>query len=285
MNALISGINSYLGNASLLHLPQENFQVFGIVRDVNFILKKINKPIQAQLFNFDLINFSDSSSVVNVPNCHIGIYFSHPTELNDLIVTNYQIMLLRNFIKIMRKNNCNRILYVGRLYDSKYLGLIEKLFKELQVDFTIILKDIALHAGSIIDDFTHEIRRKKIICLYKPLQKILVRPILLEDLMRFIRSTDWSNTFINQYVEFGGDTQMDIAEIIQSIPKSPFDKSKNIIIPIASRFFSKLCNSMLSRFDKDPLKNLIHQIEESKLMNQPSWNKIYNYSHPRLGEF
>ena len=260
MNVITCGLNSYLGKASLHYLYDVNFQTHGIVRDQNLLISKLKIPTQTQLYNFDIVRYTPHSINLSLSACKLAIYFTQTPELNDIVGANYELLSIRNFIQFSKRNNCNRIIYVGTIYDRKFLSEIEKLFIEFEVNFTIILKDVAIGEGTSFNDFMDKMLKNKIIFLYKPQKNVSFSPIHLEDFMNWIKSVDWNSNYSNEYVEYTGANRMEIEQVMNLYQDNLSAHKKHKIIPIANKRIAKIFNKYFSGVSYDQYAEYISEI-------------------------
>src|SRR5690606_38320846 len=108
-----------------------------------------------------------------------------------------------NFIQLSKNNNCTRIVYFGRVYDKNIIIYIQQLFEKEGIRYTIVLKDVAIGNGSAFDRFMQQMMTNKLIFLYKPIEKVILRPVYLSDFIQWVKQVDWQHDFINEYLEFG----------------------------------------------------------------------------------
>lgn len=264
MNALVCGLNSYLGRASLLYLQDELFQVHGIVRDSTLIHSKIQGPIRATLYDVDIIRYNPENINVYIPDCQLAFYFTQTPELIDDISSHYEILSLRNYILFSQKNNCNRIIYIGTIYNRKHLTAIEKLFNELQVQYTIVIKDVAIGNHTSFEDFMQKMLKNKLIYLYKPAKNILLRPTTLKDLMEWLRTTDWKTNYIDSYVEFGGQKAIELEQIMKYYEEKLSPHTKHFTLPINNKKLSISLNKYISNVPYAQYAEFIAELSSRK---------------------
>lgn len=279
MNILVCGLNSYLGKSSLLYLQDDNTVVHGIVRDVNLLTKKIKTPIHAQLHNLDMIRYNPDNVSFTLPACEVAFYFTQSPELYDEIGANYELLSIRNFIQFSQRNLCNRIVYIGTIYDRKYLQAIEKLFQEFNVNYTIILKDIAIGEGTSFEDFMLKMLNRRFIYLYKPNKKIEVSPIKLQDLMNWLRTTDWSVQYLNSNIEFKGNQTYELEELMHLYEEKYGKNKRHTIVPIHNKPLVKWCNRYLSGIPYDQYAEYIAELCEREELNTLSWDSVVSPFH------
>jgi hypothetical protein len=260
MNVITCGLNSYLGKASLHYLSDVNFHTHGIVRDQNLLISKLKRPTQTQLYNFDIVRYTPHSINLSIPKCELAIYFTQTPQLNDIVGANYELLSIRNFIQFAKNNECNRIIYVGTLYDRKFLSEIERLFIELEVNFTIILKDVAIGEGTSFNDFMDKMLQNRIIFLYKPQKIISFNPIHLQDLMNWIKNVNWASNYSNEYIEYIGSTRMEIEQVMNLYQANLSHKKKHKIIRITNKRIAKICNKYFSGISYDQYAEYINEI-------------------------
>lgn len=274
MNILVCGLNSYLGKSSLIYLQDDHNLVHGIVRDANLLTKKIKGKVNAQLHNLDVIRYNPDKVTFTLPQCEVAFYFTQSSELYDPVGANYELLSLRNFIQFSQRNACNRIVYIGTIYDRKYLRAVEKLFKETEVNYTIVLKDIAIGQGTSFEEFMRKMLQRRFIYLYKPHKKIQVNPVKLPDLMDWLRKTDWSVQYINTNIEFSGNQTYELEELILLCEEKYGNNKRHTIVPIHNKPLVKWCNKYLSGIPYDQYAQYIVELCEREDLDNFKWKKV-----------
>lgn len=262
MNVIVCGLNSYLGRACLQYLASDDFHIYGIVRDQTLLKNKLNFTTTAKLYNFDIVRYQPSGLNLQLPPADFAMYFTQTPELNDVVGANYELLSIRNFIQFCQKNNCRRILYAGTLYDRKHIHAIEKLFQEFNIQYTIVLKDVAIGPGTAFEDFMVKMLNHKLIYLYKPINKIMLHPITLKDLMEWWRTVDWKVNYINEVVAYRGPNHVEIEEVMHFYQEKHSKNKKHTIIPIANRYVARLLNKYLSGVSYDQYIEYLNEITD-----------------------
>lgn len=274
MNILVCGLNSYLGISSLIYLQDDNNLVHGLVRDADLLTKKINGTLNAQLHNLDIVRYNPDRINFSLPPCEVAFYFTQSPELFDSIGAHYELLSLRNFVQFSKQNACNRIVYIATIYDRSYLNAVEKIFKETEVNYTIVLKDIAVGPGTLFEEFMKKMLRKRLIYLYKPHKKIEVCPVKLPDLMDWLRKTDWSSQYMNAKIEFTGQRSYELEELILLYEEKYGNNKKHAIVPIHNKPLLKWCNKYLSGIPYDQYAQYIAEICEREDLDSMQWKKV-----------
>lgn len=284
METLVSGLNSYLGSACMSFMPDNVNHVHGLVRDEQLFRKKITLPVTATISSMDLIRMGVNFETFTIPNLDLAIYFTQIPDLDDEIAIQYELLSLRNFIHLSQRNNCNRILYVGRLYDKRNATEIENLFHDFGVSFTILLKDIAIGKGTSFDRFMSKILQHKYVYLFRPKADIRFSPVLLKDVFEWIKMINWKTDFINQYVEFGGPEVMDFTTVFYKYAKKRFPDLKYKIISIKNKKIAQWCNRYLYGINYDIYTDYISQ---SSLPHHPDnsiWQNKIDFKFTAIDE-
>lgn len=284
INLLLCGLNSYLGRAALLHLPDNEYRVFGVVRDIELLKGKVKEDINASVFSVDLIKKGEAFDCFHVGDLSLSIYFAQIPDQQDTIGIQYELLSLRNFVFLSQRDGCNRIIYVGRSYDKRYIKAVEELFLELNVDYTILLKDLAIGKGTLLDQFMDKVLKHRLIYLYSSLSTFQFRPILLKDLFSFIKNINWQNSFVRQYVEFGGDRLMDIRELIQLYIKTRGLPADYKLLLIKNKKLATWLNKVLYGIDPEVYKEYIREVSEARVADNTIWQQQFEFAYLPIEE-
>ena len=284
MNVIVCGLNSYLGNASLKYLPNDNFNVYGIVRDQEIVLNKLIIKTKAKLFNLDLIRDNTRLMNIQLPPCGVSFYFTQTPELNDIVGANYELLSIRNFIAFSKSQNCNRIVYVGTIYDRKHLKAIENLFIEYNIVYTIVLKDVAIGEETSFEEFMNKMLKNRFIFIYKPTKNIIFNPIRMMDLMQWLRQVNWDTTYLNQFVQYSGKQTIELEKIMELYQKKYSHQIKYRHIPLKNRHMAKVLNKYFSGIPYDQYIAYINEITDRSDIKDISFVKQTSTNHTDLIE-
>ena len=284
MVALIIGLNTYFGREGVKFLQDEDFNIIGLTRDAALLEKKLGIIEGAKLYSIDICQVGNKREELQLPHIDISFYFSQIPDLNDEIGINYELLSLHNFIQLSKRNNVRRIVYFGKRYEQKYLAKILDLFKASDVDFTLVLKDIALGEGTSFDGFINDLLKNRKIYLYKPKKKIYVRPVVLKDVYRWIRSVDWQKQYINQVIEFGGENVYEIEDIIKRYIQRKGIYSDYKIVPLRNATMAKYINMAFHNLDIELYSEYIRQGSSTPMHDNSSWKQTTQFAFTPLEE-
>lgn len=285
MNVMVFALNSYLGKACLEYLPSEDFTIHGIVRDQNLLRSKLLQETKAHLYNLDIFKFDFYSSNLTFPPCDVAFYFTQTPDLYDLLSLRYELLSLRNYIQLAKFNNCNRIVYVGAIYDRKHLRSIEKLFEEFNIQFTIILKNVAVGKGTSFEDFMQKMLKNKFIYLYKPAKSIKLKPITLKDFMGWLKIVDWKTQYIDQYVEYCGAESMELEKVMEMYQEKYSTNKKHLVVPLSNKYLAQFCNKYLSGVSYEQYIEYIVETLDRSDIEQIPFITCSSPSHTILEEY
>ena len=269
MNLLLCGLNSYLGRSALSCLPDDEHRVFGLIRDVDLLKRNLDNNVNATIFSIDLIRKGKTFDDFHTEGLDLSIYFSQIPNQRDQLGVQYELLSLRNFIFLSQRDGCNRIVYVGGTHDQTYLGAVEALFEEMEVEYTILLKGLAVGKGSSFDRFMDEVLKNRLIYLYARLGRIKFKPIILSDFFSFIKQVNWQNNFINQCIEFGGERLMSVNELIRWYIKMRGDQMNYKVFAIPSKRLSIWLNKLLYGIDGEVYNDYLLAIMEGQGAGNP----------------
>ncbi|MBL1408614.1 hypothetical protein [Sphingobacterium faecale] len=277
-NLLLCGLNSYLGRAGLANMPGNGYKVFGIVRDVNLLKGKMDGDVNASLFSIDLIKKGKAFEDFHIEDLDLSVYFAQIPNQKDKLGVQYELVSLRNFICLSKRNGCNRIIYVGRTYDKSYLDAVESLFIEVGVNYTILLKDLAVGPGSSFEGLMNEVLQNKSIYICHRLARIKFKPIILSDLFAFIKKVDWQSTFINQRIEFGGERLMSVNELIHWNIKKFGKHIKYNVFSLPSRTLSIWLNKILYGIEVEVYNDYLLGIMGAQETDNSVWREQVDFT-------
>lgn len=235
MDVLISGLNNYVGRRSLSLFADENFRVFAITRNLRLFEERIFEPLHATVYEGDLIK-GEGSFPLNGLELKTGIYFTQVPTLNDVVNLKLEIISLRNFIHILKKNSCQRIVYIARLMDKMCIDPVLALLRELRVEYTIVLKNCVIGHDSLVDRVIKNIANRKIIFYSKFYATHALQPLGARDFFRWLKSMLKVPAFRNRVVELGGPKPMSLADIFNTYKALKLVQKGQIIVDLPKWF-------------------------------------------------
>ncbi|NQD69603.1 hypothetical protein HP439_02565 [Sphingobacterium shayense] len=235
MDVLISGLNNYVGRRSLSLFADENFRVFAITRNLKLFEKRMFEPLHATVYEGDLIK-GEGSFPLSGLELKTGIYFTQVPTLNDVVNLKLEIISLRNFIHILKKNSCQRIVYIARLMDKMCIDPVLALLRELRVEYTIVLKNCVIGHDSLVDRVIKNIANRKIIFYSKFYATHALQPLGARDFFRWLKSMLKVPAFRNRVVELGGPKPMSLADIFNTYKALKLVQKGQIIIDLPKWF-------------------------------------------------
>jgi len=282
MEVLVSGLNSYLGRASISYLQGDGYNVHGLSRDIGLLSYKIKVPVTAHIATVDLIKRGQAYESFNLTGLDLSFYFTQIPDLEDKIAIQYELLSLRHFILLSQRNGCNRVIYVGRTYDKHCLQDIKALFKELDVVYTIVLKDVAVGQGTSFDHFVNTMMTNRYVFLFNPKKKIKFCPFVLEDIFRWIKKIPWNEAFRNEEIEFGGEQIIELEELLQACIEA--QKNGNTykdcrVVSVPSKTLAQILNKSMYGIPYDSYSEYILKAARGKLADNSKWQSLFPFDY------
>lgn len=220
MEVLISGLNSYLGRRAVGHLDREDFHVHGIVRDLRLFKSRLFEEPTARLDKVDLLRKGVEYESFRVEqDVGLSIYISHVPTLGEMVNLNLELITLKNFIALVKANRCSRLIYIARLMDKPFLNQIESVLRSSGMNYTIILKNLAIGKGSVLDKYMHQLINGRYLAYDPQFARVEFSPISALDLLRWIYNVNWDKEFHGQTIEIGGPTRITVQEMFRLYKK------------------------------------------------------------------
>lgn len=282
MEVLLSGLNTYLGRRAMGNLAQENFNVHGIVRDINLFNSTMIEKSTAVVEEVDLLRKGDKFEHFEIKNgLELAIFITHIPSLGEYVNLNLEIITLKNFIQLIRRNNCQRIIYIARLIDKPFIHHIEKVLESSGLTFTLVLKNLAIGKGSVLDKYMHQLINGKFLAYNKSFADIKFNPISALDLLRWIYNVDWNKNFKNALIEIGGPQTITIQEMFRLYKKTLYPQAsvKSFKIPglIIRLFFKNIYH--IQKEDQGEFQRLM---KKEYPIDNSTWKKIMVFSFTPL---
>jgi len=264
MEVLINGLNTYLGGRAASHLQEDDFNVHGIVRNLNVFNTRLREPLHAQLHEVDLIRLGPSFHELFIKSLDVAYYFTQVHDFSDKFTLNLEILSLKNYIELIKRNNCRRLIFIARLMDRKYIAQIERVLKEERIDYTIVLKSVAIGKGSVVDTYIKNLLKFSYVPYMKKVANIHFKPIAALDVLKFVKKVAINTNFVGQTIGLGGPKEMTFQSLFRLYAQnfSPNMKFHGVSVPA---FLLNIIH-----------KNIYHINEEDHL----EFNRLMEFEYP-----
>lgn len=284
MEVLLSGLNSYLGKRAMSNLSKEDFNVHGIVRDLDLFKSRLFEKITATLDKVDLLRKGKEFDSFKIDSgIGLAIYITHVPTLGEYVNLNLELITLRNFIELTKLNGGRRIVYIARLMDKPYINEVEALLKASNITYTIVLKNLAIGKGSVLDKYMHQLINGKYLPYDKFFANVKFNPISSLDLLRWIYNVDWDKNFINETIEIGGSSTVTVQEMYRLYKKTLYPNAdvKSILLP---HFIMSMVLQQAYHIHKEDVIEFRRLMEREYPIDNTSWKNTMLFSFTPLAE-
>ena len=284
MEVLLSGLNSYLGKRAVSNLSKEDFNVHGIVRDLDLFKSRLFEKITATLDKVDLLRKGKEFDSFKIDSgIGLAIYITHVPTLGEYVNLNLELITLRNFIELTKLNGGRRIVYIARLMDKPYINEVEALLKASDITYTIVLKNLAIGKGSVLDKYMHQLINGKYLPYDKFFANVKFNPISSLDLLRWIYNVDWDKNFINETIEIGGSSTVTVQEMYRLYKKTLYPNAdvKSILLP---HFIMSMVFQQAYHIHKEDVIEFRRLMEREYPIDNTSWKNTMLFSFTPLAE-
>lgn len=281
---LLSGLNSYLGKRAMSNLSKEDFNVHGIVRDLDLFKSRLFEKITATLDKVDLLRKGKEFDSFKIDSgIGLAIYITHVPTLGEYVNLNLELITLRNFIELTKLNGGRRIVYIARLMDKPYINEVEALLKASDITYTIVLKNLAIGKGSVLDKYMHQLINGKYLPYDKFFANVKFNPISSLDLLRWIYNVDWDKNFINETIEIGGSSTVTVQEMYRLYKKTLYPNAdvKSILLP---HFIMSMVFQQAYHIHKEDVIEFRRLMEREYPIDNTSWKNTMLFSFTPLAE-
>lgn len=278
---LISGLNSYLGRRAASNLASDDCQVYGLIRDAKLFEATGFEPVTATLLSVDLLRKEHAYTDCAVANLGVGISFAPSSNLDDQVSLQVELTRLKNFITLLKTNKCNRVVYFARLVDQEYIRYIQQLFVDYQIDYTIVIANIALGKHSLADRYFRQLLTEKYVWYDEAMANVEFRPIAALDVLRWIKTIDWQKDFINQVLELGGIQKMSVRELFRMYKS--INKVSNVGVAVPHFIYTMLFQRKRKLQQEDHLE-IKRMFRYEYPLDNTAWAKHVSFSFTPIEE-
>ncbi|MGJ1284907.1 hypothetical protein ACR79P_14465 [Sphingobacterium spiritivorum] len=241
---LICGLNNYLGKRAAAHLANQELHVTAITRNTELFYSRTPEPVTAELYPVDLIRRTGDYDHFQIKHLDAAIYFAQVPTLNDAVNIKMEMVALRNFIELVRRQSCWRITYVARLMDKKHLRPIIDLFNAQHIQYTIVLNNCAVGMGSMLDNIFKVLEQQKVVAYVGRIAKIRFQPIAALDVIRWLQKMLKMDVFTDKVIELGGPSVVSFRDFFNLYARFSPDQAppRTLILPkpLVKAIFTKL---------------------------------------------
>ncbi|NGM66945.1 hypothetical protein [Sphingobacterium sp. SGR-19] len=203
MDILISGLNNYVGRRCTSLMADEDFRLFAITRNRKLFEERMADPIRARIFEIDLLK-GDADGNIGLPYLDASYYFTQVPALDDMVNVRVELLCLRNFIRLIKRLNCDRLVYVARIMDKRCLQPILDLLEEFNMDYTVVLKNIVVGEDCLIYDIYKQVSGYKMVFYSRQYGGGRFQPIGIHDFIRWLKAILDVPAFHHNVLEIGG---------------------------------------------------------------------------------
>ena len=284
MEVLLSGLNSYLGKRAMSNLSRDDFNVHGIVRDLELFNARKTEESTATLNRVDLLRKGKEFDAFKIDSAlGLAIYITHVPTLGEYVNLNLELITLKNFIELTKLNGGRRLVYIARLMDKPFIPHIEALLKASNIDYTIVLKNLAIGKGSVLDKYMHQLINAKYLPYDNMFAKVKFNPISSLDLLRWIYNVDWDKHFLNQTIEIGGPKTITVQDMYRLYKKTlyPNAEVKSILLP---HFIMNMMFKKAYHIHKEDVVEFKRLMQQEYPIDNTSWKNIILFSFTPLDQ-
>ena len=265
MDILICGINNYVGRRCTSLMADEDFQIFALTRSQSLFRSRMFDPIKAQLLEVDLLK-GECPDDQQLPTIEAALYFTQVPALDDNVNVQLELLCLRNFIRLIQQTNCNRLIYIARLMNRRFLAPIMALLKEFKLDYTIVLKNMVVGKESLFYHISQQVVNRKVLFYSERYGRRLYQPIGIYDFVRWLKAMLFVPSFHGQIIEVGGEeviSAIDFFSFYRKL-KQQLDLPKMVSLP--NWLFGMLYRGDL-RGNHSEMAEYLHLIQENRLVD------------------
>ncbi len=281
MKILIVGANGFVGTHLADKLLGLNHEVWGLVRDKN---KISNNHKNFKLIEGDLLD--GLSEVETKFDC--AYYLAHGMKAESEDFEYYEVKAAANFADWWKKNNGNKIIYLGGLGAgedelSPHLRSRQMTGKILSLGGSCLefRASIILGGGSLSYEMIRALSERLPFRPDLKLLKTLCQPLALSDLMDYLIAGLDLNLTSHQIVEIGGDERLGYGELLDLYISKEKLKKKVIKLPdIDSNVFIKLLDYVVPEYANIG-KKLVESLTHETIVKDGTAREVFPHVHPK----
>lgn len=261
-------------------MADEDFRLFAITRNRKLFEERMSEPIRAQIFEVDLLK-GEISDDIGLPYIDASFYFTQVPALDDMINLRVELLYLRNFIRLIKRLNCNRLIYVARLMDRRCLQPILDLLEELQIDYTVVLKNIVVGKGCLLYHIYQQMSGHKVVFYSKQYGGGLFQPIGIHDFIRWLKAILHVPGFHYNVVEVGGGETISTVDLYRLYRKLKMKLNVQWIISLPSWLFGLLYRRNMN--DRTETTEFLHLMQVDGVVDN-NWSAYLSFTFTPLKE-
>ncbi|WP_422795329.1 hypothetical protein [Sphingobacterium sp. HJSM2_6] len=266
------------------NLNRNEFHVHGIARDLDLLKSRLFEPPTGSLSVVDLLRKGQTYDSFEVKGgIDLSIYITHVPTLAEKIYLNLELITLQNFIQLAIKNHCQRIVYIARLMDKPFIPYIQKVLEDSKLVYTIVLKNLAIGKGSVLDKYMRQMLNSKYLAYDGDIANVKFSPIYALDLLRWIYNVDWTSCFKNEIIEIGGSHVLTIQEMYRMYKKQLYPDSpvKSFRMP---SFLMRLLYKKMYHINKEDIVEFNRLMKMEYPIDNSSWKNVVLFSFTPLDQ-
>jgi len=283
MEVLVSGLNTYLGRRAASRLANEKMQVTGLVRNINLFKQRTFEPLSARLIQVDLLKKTDALQAFSMEGLELAFYFTQVPDLSDRLNLKLELMALKNYIELVRRNKCIRIVYVARLMDVQSVDMIRSLFEQFRIKYTIVLKNTIVGRQSLLDKIFKVLSTQKVKLYLESIAKIKFKPMTSLDFIRWLQEMPWENQFIGQVLTVGGEREMSFMDLFNIYSVQHPKGTSQVKLPLP-KFIYKMIYTKIYGLHAEDFDEYRRIIRYEYPADNSAWQKVQAFQFSPLEE-
>ncbi|WP_270089799.1 SDR family oxidoreductase [Sphingobacterium sp. SYP-B4668] len=269
---LICGLNNYLGRRAVAHFANDELNVTAITRNTTLFFSRMKEPPTAKLYTIDLVRRTGDFDSFKIINLEAAFYFAQAPTLNDTVNIKLEILALKNYIELVKRQGCWRIVYVARLMDRMYLQPVVELFNVEGIQYTIVLKNCAVGKGSMLDNIFKVLEKQKIVVYVNQIAKVRFQPIAALDVIRWLQSMLTIDAFVDKIIELGGPAVMNFRDFFQVYGRFSPTHAPPRTLSLPKKLV-KFIFTKLYKVNGENFEEFRHVIRHENLVDNTLWMK------------
>lgn len=262
-------------------MADEKVNVFAITRNLKLFEKRVFEPVRATLLEVDLIK-GDVDVDLPLPAVQAAFYFTQVPTLNDIVNLKLELLCLRNFIHILKKKHCTRLVYVARLMDKICIQAVLDMLDELRMDYTVVLKNSVIGRDALVDRVFKNIANRKFIFYSKHYASRIFQPLGAHDFIRWLKAILDVPAFHYKILEVGGAESLSFMRVFELYKQFGLIKGGQKIINVPKWFVKFLYQHKLDISTNDYAE--LSRIVQSDNHTDNSWRAHMPFEFSKISD-
>lgn len=275
---LLTGASGYVGGRLLRLLEEENYSIRCMARKPQYLQANVSSStevVQGDVLEPETLNEA-------LKNVHTAFYLIHSMGAKNFEENDRKAA--QNFVNAAKKNNVNRIIYLGGLGNEKeelsaHLRSrheVGRIFLDSGIPTIEFRASIVIGAGSLSFEMIRSLVRRLPVMITPRWVDVTAQPIYIDDLLEYLKQAIDISLEKNEIIEIGGNDQVSYGDLMNEYARQRGLKRFMIRVPVLTPRLSSLWLGLVTPVYARVGRKLVDSIKHTTVVTSPRADELFS---------